>query len=181
MIRFNFDKDKSISSVLFILNKLGKTDFHKVCKILYFADQKHLTQYGNPITGDIYIAMKNGPVPSNVYDILKAIRNNFSFNLNTAELNSLFEVHGNHDVTARVNANLDFLSESDVECILGALEENKNLSFTELTDKSQDGAWNKASRDNEISFLDIATDGGANEVMINYIKTVSENQRFALA
>lgn len=181
MIRFNFDKDKSISSVLFILNKLGKTDFHKVCKILYFADQKHLTKYGNPITGDFYIAMKNGLVPSNVYDILKAIRNNFSFNLNTNELKDLFEVHGNHDVTAKVNADLDFLSETDVECILNSIEENKNLSFADLTDKSHNTAWNKATRDNEISFLDIATDGGANDVMINYIKMVSENQRFALA
>jgi uncharacterized phage-associated protein len=181
MVRFNYDKDKSIASILFILNKLGKTDFHKVFKILYFADQKHLTKYGNPITGDIYIAMKNGPVPSKVYDILKTVRDNVKFNVTLKELTDLFEIHGNHEVTAKVNANLDFLSESDIECLESSIEENKNLSFDELTEKSHKDAWNKASRDNELSFLDIAIEGGANNVMVSYIETVSENQRFALA
>jgi len=55
---FSFNKDKSIHSVFFILNEIEEgCDIHKVCKILYFADQKHLVKWGRPITGDHYIKM----------------------------------------------------------------------------------------------------------------------------
>ena len=49
---FDIDKSKAINSILFVLNELGdkKSDAHKVFKILYFADQKHLVTYGRPIT-----------------------------------------------------------------------------------------------------------------------------------
>ena len=55
---------------------MGRADFHRIFKILYFADEKHLALYGFPIVGDEYIAKKNGPVPSITYDIVKAAKNN---------------------------------------------------------------------------------------------------------
>ena len=75
-----FNYDKAINSLLYALQKLGgRTDMHKLCKILYFADQRHLSQYGRSITGDTYIAMQFGPVPSCVDDILKALRGDSFF------------------------------------------------------------------------------------------------------
>jgi len=48
----------TVNTLLYIIGKLGGTgDFHKVFKILYFADQKHLVRYGFAITDDRYIAM----------------------------------------------------------------------------------------------------------------------------
>ena len=71
IIMFSFNKDKSIHSVFFILNEIEEgCDIHKVCKILYFADQKHLVKWGRPITGDHYIKMNYGPVPSNIKNII---------------------------------------------------------------------------------------------------------------
>ncbi len=66
---FDIDKSKAINSMLFVLNQLGaeKSDAHKVFKILYFADQKHLVNYGRPITGDTYVKMQYGPVSCVVY------------------------------------------------------------------------------------------------------------------
>lgn len=70
-----FQTDAALNALLYALSKLGgKSDMHKLCKILYFADQRHLSLYGRSITGDTYIAMQYGPVPSNVDDILKAVR-----------------------------------------------------------------------------------------------------------
>lgn len=69
---FNFEK--SMQVILYISNRLKRTDFHKIFKILYFADQAHLSEYGRPISGDVYIAMKDGPVPTKIYDIFKAVR-----------------------------------------------------------------------------------------------------------
>ena len=51
---FDIDKSKAINSMLFVLNQLGaeKSDANKVFKILYFAEQKHLVNYGRPNKGD---------------------------------------------------------------------------------------------------------------------------------
>lgn len=63
-----FNYDKAVNSILFSLTRLGGvTDMHKLYKILYFADQRHLSLYGRSITGDVYIAMQFGPVGWEAY------------------------------------------------------------------------------------------------------------------
>lgn len=65
----------TIHLLLYILQKLGgRSDIHKLFKILYFAEQKHLVRYGTAISQDHYHAMKNGPVPSIAYDIYKSVK-----------------------------------------------------------------------------------------------------------
>ena len=67
---FNLHKEKAVNSLLFVVSQLEKADTHKTYKILYFADQKHLLRYGRPISGDTYVKMKFGPVPSFVKNIV---------------------------------------------------------------------------------------------------------------
>lgn len=78
MLYFKFNEEKALSAILYITKKLMeggiKVGLHKVFKIFYFADQKHLSRYGRPITGDHYIAMEHGPVPSRIYDMVKTVR-----------------------------------------------------------------------------------------------------------
>lgn len=38
-------------------------------KLVFFADRYHLRKYGRPITGDCYLAMNYGPVPSGTKDL----------------------------------------------------------------------------------------------------------------
>ena len=46
MITSLFNKDVALQAILYVLSKLGgQSDMHKICKILYFADQKHLSRY----------------------------------------------------------------------------------------------------------------------------------------
>ena len=73
-MKSSFNKDVALQAMLYVLSKLGTADMHKVSKILYFADRSHLSKYARSITGDDYIKMSYGPVPSNVYDIMKAVR-----------------------------------------------------------------------------------------------------------
>lgn len=177
MPKFRVDIEKSIASTLLILEKLGGTcDFHKVFKILYFADQKHIAKYGRPVTGDGYIAMKNGPVPTNMYDILKAIKSDSLFNESAKEYKQYFDVKF-YFVSGKTRPDLDFLSETDIDCLLESISENKDLDFLKLTDKSHDFAYDGALRDDVISVTDIARAGGADETMIDYIELNIQNQR----
>jgi uncharacterized phage-associated protein len=177
MAQFKLDIEKSIHATLLVLNKLGgTTDFHKVFKILYFADQKHLAKFGRPVTGDDYVAMKHGPVPSNIYGLLKAIKGGSFFHEVEEQYAGYFDVKF-HFVTAKINSDLDLLSETDIECLSEAIAENKDLNFFQLTDKSHDDAYENSVKDDLISLFDIAKVGGANEDMLKYIRLNIENQR----
>jgi antitoxin SocA-like protein len=42
-----------------------------ICKELYFADKRHLLQFGRPITGDRYYKIQQGQVPTRGLDMLR--------------------------------------------------------------------------------------------------------------
>ena len=69
-----FNKVKTLNALLYVANRIQRKDFHKIFKVIYFADRQHLADWGRPITGDTYIAMDAGPVPSRLYDMLKIVR-----------------------------------------------------------------------------------------------------------
>ena len=174
-MKFKFNEEKAISAILYISKKLLsatdkriKADFHKIFKILYFADQKHLHRYGRPIVGDCYIAMKSGPVPSRIYDILKDAKDKKDYT-------NFIDVRGYY-VHPKQEPDMDMFSESDIECIDKSIEENKYLTFDELLEKSHDSAYKKATKDDKISLSEIAKAGGTSKEMLSYIKTLAENE-----
>lgn len=174
-----FRYDKAVNSLLYALQKLnGKTDMHKLCKILYFADQRHLSEYGRSITGDTYIAMQFGPVPSNVDDILKALRGD-SFFSKTPEIEPLRQclVFENRFIIRALKApNMDELSCSDVKCLDYAIVKCKDLSFEELTGLSHGLAWNNTKRDRAMSVKDILSEAGDEDAYVDYIADKLEMQ-----
>ncbi|MCW5910351.1 MAG: SocA family protein [Cyclobacteriaceae bacterium] len=172
-----FDREKALNTVLYISRKLEKADFHKVFKILYFAEQKHLAKYGSSILSDVFVAMKNGPVPSKIYDILQALRNELAFEVDTQFEKKLIEVKDKYFIQPVGEFDLELLSETELECLNESIQENKGLSYGSLTDKSHDDAWKKADQNDTMSIFDIAQTGGANDQMLHYIKEVLENQR----
>lgn len=167
-----FKYDKAINSLLYALQQLGgKTDMHKLCKILYFADQRHLSLYGRSITGDSYIAMQFGPVPLCVDDILKALRGD-SFFSQSAEIDSLKKsiiFENRYIMRSLVSPDMDELSETDVECLSYAIDICKNKNFAELTEYSHGLAWSNTRRDREISIKDILREVGDDEAYAEYI------------
>lgn len=181
MLKFKFDQEKAVSAILYISKRLIeaegniKPDFHKIFKILYFADQKHLADYGRPIIGDHYIAMEHGPVPSNIYDILKAVRGD-SFFCDISDFDKYFDVRG-HLVYPKQSPDVDVFSESDLECIDESIQENQYIDFQELKKKSHDKAYCKATEDDKISFQTMAEVAGADEEILAYMQSISENER----
>lgn len=144
---------------------------HKLCKILYFADQKHLSEYGRSITGDTYIAMQYGPVPSCVDDILKALRGD-SFFSDSKSIDSLREsiVFENRFIlSSKKNPDMDELSKTDIDCLDSAIEFCKDKSFQELTLVSHGLAWSNTQRDRTISVKDILREAGDEEAYVEYI------------
>lgn len=169
MFNFKLDKEKSAAALLYIIQKLGGSwDMYSLFKILYFAESKHLAEYGRPITGDTMKAMKHGPVPSYSYDSVKP-----------AHIDNANFINEDDIVSAKHEPNLDLLSESDIEILEESIAENSSLSFGQLKNKSHDAAYDAAIKNyglnSTMSFIEIAKAFGADENMIQYIKTNCEN------
>lgn len=167
-----FNYDKAINSLLYALQKIGgRTDMHKLCKILYFADQRHLSQYGRSITGDTYIAMQFGPVPSCVDDILKALRGDsfFSASKEIEPLRRCLAFENRFNIHGLKAPDTDELSGTDISCLDYAIDICKDKNFQQLTEYSHGPAWNNTQRDRAISVKDILREAGDDESYVEYI------------
>lgn len=180
-----FKEQKALNAILYIAHELIKksperrADLYKLQKILYFADRYHLAKYGRLITGDFYIAMKDGPVPSRTYDMLKKIRGDGYYNSTPSFidiLNKSFRFDKNISIIPLKSVNKNELAESDIEAIDYAINLLKNLSFNEIKKLSHDSAYNHADESNNMSLESIAKAGGANTATLCYLNTWSANQ-----
>lgn len=165
-----FQYNAAVNAILYALSVLDKKmDMHKLCKILYFADQKHLSLYGRSITGDTYIAMEYGPVPSNVDDILKAVRGDSFFSGYVGDLKSKIHFENRFIIKGLLEADMNELSETDIECLDYAISLCKDKSFDKLTDLSHGLAWTNTARNRAMSVKDILRENGNEEEYAEYI------------
>jgi len=69
---FRFSTKKIIQAVGVLLRQeRGRMDYLRLLKLLYVADREHLQAFRRPIVGTRLVAMKNGPLHSEVYNLLK--------------------------------------------------------------------------------------------------------------
>ncbi len=133
-ITFQFDRDKAIETILYLANRVADSDIYGICKLLYLVDKTSLEKYGRFVFGETYYAMKEGSTPSNVYDLLKE-----ASQTPTDEL----RVDGNQVIALR-DANLDYLSESDVECLEQIINVWGKVPNWSRRVAAHDDAWKQA-------------------------------------
>ncbi len=71
---FAFKFDKAIQAAAYLLRRehpRQQMNYMRLLKMLYIADRESIRQTGCPITGDRVVAMKQGPVLSGVYNLIK--------------------------------------------------------------------------------------------------------------
>lgn len=166
------------AATLYIVNKCEAIDYFHLFKILYFADRNHYAQYGRRIIQDTFCALKNGPIPSTLFDAVKIVVGQRK-NSKESQLNIIADSLYSSDETycyilsSKEAPDMDELSQSDIKCLNTSIEENRNIPFGELSKKSHDCAWEEAWRQKQSSPIDelsLAKAGGANDAMLDYIK-----------
>ena len=176
-IMTNFDKRKLTEMVLYILNKTNGLDYYHVFKVIYFANLSHLAKYGIRITTDEFCALQDGPVPSILYNSIKDDEAYCDQEL--AELLHQSVVKGADDayfmLSAKREANTDYLSRSEIEELDKSIEENAYLPYNQLRSKSHGNEWARAYHSNTpgrkvMDVLGMARDAAATEDMIEYIR-----------
>jgi len=135
-IAFDFDQSKAIETILYLARRISRSDKYKLCKMLYLADKTSLEKYGRFIFGESYSAMEQGATPSKSYDLLKEMTEEYSDDLC---------VDGNAVVALR-DANLDYLSESDIECLdqtIAIYDRKPQKMYRDAHDDAWEEAWER--------------------------------------
>lgn len=133
-IAFQFDRSKALETILYLSNRIKEPDVYGICKLLYLADKTNLEKNGRFIFGETYCALQAGATPSHSYDLLK--------DASISPINGL-EVKGIQVITSR-DANGDFFSESDIDCLDQVISVWGNVPNWSRGQAAHDDAWKKA-------------------------------------
>ncbi|MGP1679152.1 MAG: Panacea domain-containing protein, partial [Burkholderiales bacterium] len=146
-----FDQRKALHAMLFVVAHLPKpANVCNVLKCLYYADRKHLQEYGRQIYGETFYAIEHGPVPSAAYEIIKYANGRAKWDLQLHEAFELLDVNDIH-VSARGAVDTGLLSESDMACLLDAARKYGKMSFGKLKNLSHQGkAFENADANGEM-------------------------------
>jgi len=172
-----FDFDKTIQSALYVAERIKIKDFHRIFKILYFADRGHLSEYGRTITGETYIKKDFGPVPSNLFNIFKSLRKKGDVFFNGINMKEYFTVHGEYFIKPEKKPDLYYLSKSDVSELNKSISKYGKMLFGTLSAISHDIAWQYAKNDKELSIENILREVGEDEEYIAYISDFMNTQK----
>ena len=161
-------EDQKIKEVLlYILGKTGVLDYYHLMKILYLAERQHLAKWGDRIITDDYYALPHGPVPTRIYDSLKAVKDGKG-----GFLSDVLTVSSDApEVRALREADMGYLSKSEVEALDSAIAKKIVKSFDELEQMTHDEYYYKALENGrKMTTEDIARSGGASEKMVEFIR-----------
>lgn len=126
-----------------MLTQGKRCDLHTVLKACYFADKRHLNDHDRPIFGATYRAMKYGPVPIEIYDMLKGDQ------YYLAELESdgyPWEMEGYRlKLVGNERPDLEDLSESDMEALEYGFKRSTSMDFNARTAATHGRDWQRAN------------------------------------
>jgi uncharacterized phage-associated protein len=147
-LRFKMNWGKAVEGVHYLASiHRGITPYY-IAKIFFYADKEHLADWGRSICGDFYVAMENGPVPSNIYNLVK--REPFIDDDIIADFDTRITKE-DRALVARRDFNQVALSKSDIEYLGKAEQIYGHMSFGMLRDLvHRERAWREAW-DNRIS------------------------------
>ena len=101
----------TLEMIAYLADKLGRKEVNKMklLKLLWLTDRLHAQRYGSTITGDTYVAMKNGPVLSETYDLLKGTV------YQTESKEYLSQSSDKYNIKIHAKPNIDELAETEIE------------------------------------------------------------------
>jgi uncharacterized phage-associated protein len=171
-LRFKFNREKALETLLYVARKARIPDRLHVCKILFFADRYHLENYLRFIYGETYTAMREGPVPSIAFNMMR-----------TGPDEDPKDVFADDWlVIGRRDANLEVFSESDIEALDWAIEKYGRMSNAALRKAAHsDAVWQSVTNNGHafddacapqslpMPVIDIASEVEDGELLLTYL------------
>lgn len=181
-----WDIQKIKAVILYLLNNIPESscDAYRIVKTAYYAQQYHFVRYATRLYMDNIKALPFGPVPSLIYDVLKAARGEstpyrFWDDRLIARLIAPIR-YENEWFHTEEQPDMDCLSASNIECLNAAIALVPEMSFGEIMDKTHGDEWNRAFHsvgDHQMDNIAIAKEGGAEEGVLEYLEETLENEK----
>ena len=113
-IHFRYDSQKGLAMLEYLLKKVGgRYNQMALLKLAFFSDRYHVRKYARPVSSDEYYALKLGPIPSNLKDII----------FTEEYLSDKFHFPGDYTVELKTtDIDIDQFSKSDIEAMEFALQ-----------------------------------------------------------
>ena len=150
-----------------------RRDVYSIVKTAYYAQQFHFAKWASPIFKDRIAALPFGPVPSMIYNVLRLARGEERERifLQKYGLDAVADVISfeNESFSNMEDPDLDYLSETDIECLDEAISKVASMDFGKIVKDTHGKEWQRAfkSKNKTMDDLSIAREGGASEDILN--------------
>lgn len=116
------------ASAVLLKEHAGTMSRMRLLKMLYMADRKSMVAIGRTVTGDHPFAMANGPVLTQVYDLIKGC------DPYVPTWERFIQRHGPQDVILCNDPGVDELSRWEIETLVSIAKECANMDDYEVAD-----------------------------------------------
>jgi hypothetical protein len=142
-IRFKFAPKKALAALHWMVSQQPRADLHTLLKACYFADKRHLNKHHRPVFGATYQAMRFGPVPLEIYEMLKGE----VIWLAELDLNRYPWRRDGYHIVLRSSREPDMsvLSKTDMENLRYGFEKSNNMNFSARTAATHGRDWQQAN------------------------------------
>lgn len=153
-IRFSFAPAKTIDAVSWMLRsgeENGKEwlDFHTILKTCYFADRHALAERQLPIFGAEYRAMNYGPVPIEIYEMLKC-EPKWLMELAEKNVDTYPWTREDHFVKMKIKKRNDLeytnIARAELNIVEQAFQKSSNMNFTQRTRETHEADWMEGTK-----------------------------------
>lgn len=175
----NMNPAKVLEALVWVAHNNPGADFHNILKTIFYADKCHLQKYGRPVVGDHYKKMDYGPVGSCAYDLLK--KSSFCTSGMAAAAKNALDIR--QAALPRVyplrDPNLDFFSDTDIECLQEALAFCQDKTFGQLCDLThKEPAWQEAFENEDLNYELLVGDASGHEEIVKTIRETAPSLVF---
>lgn len=175
-IRFQFAADKGAAAIQRLVREHPRIDLHAALKTFYFADKAHLNEHYRPIFGARYRAMKYGPVPLEVYEMMKGE----GYYLAELGVDGYpWFLDGYKLIPSGENAPTfaeDVLSETELAHLDAAVATSLGMTFNQRTAATHGPDWQNA-RLGSMAYADMIEESPQKEELVNYLSETSRRLR----
>src|SRR6266446_1740301 len=128
---FPFDAVKATEvAAQFVLLAGGHINIMKLVKLIYLLDRESIARRGVPVVGGVYFSMVNGPVTSEVLDLINA----GSLYHQPTNWSQFISDRQNHEVELSTQPGVEHLSEFELELLAGLFAQFEKADQWALSD-----------------------------------------------
>jgi hypothetical protein len=172
--KYRFNAAKALQAIHFMASEQRGLDLHAALKAIYFSDKSHLNAYQQPIFGATYKAMKYGPVPLEIYEMIKGE----SLWLSELQLPAMpWKLDGYCiQLTSNEPTNLDRLADSEQAHFKDGFSLSRKMNFNDRTALTHGPDWQAANM-GEMRYEDMIEPGPDHAAAIAFIQDTARHVR----